>query len=456
MNRPAVSLSFVILVSLLILSTFTCAQVGPAIQPDWSPDTRSDIHAFAKYKAAVRELFEQNNYEALDQLADSLRSSKEKFSGGYRKLTSVYFALQAPAGEAPSDTDWQQHIAHLKQWQMARPDSTAARVVLAAAYLQYSYVARGDGTASNVASEAWKQYQQRTESARKILEQAGARIAQDPVAMWIMLCVAQNQGWDRSQERSLFEKAIAMDPNYRAFYRQHALYLRPEWYGAEGDVAKFAEETYQRLGPVNGAIMYFEIATVTVCNCGPTSDGHKLSVAKIKRGFEQTTKEYGESIEQLNQFAYMSFLLEDTLALERSLARIGNRFVMEIWQQEEYIQSARASLVPPSNFGSEPFTSIAAELKTSEGQDFAKRIQADFDTQNKKVLDECRAKTDDLRGFYIYIREDGAGDMNRSFLYPGGSGFMRCFMDGVKDAGKPHFIAPPHSDYWSRIVVSDQ
>ena len=432
-------------------------EAAPNIQPDLNADTKADPQAFAKYQAAIRDLFARNNYEELDRLGNTMQANKERFSGGYRKLTQIYFALQAPPDAAdPSGAAWAEHFEHIRQWQSVSPGSITATIALAAAYLTHASSARGDGLPDSVSEQNWKIYHDSTAKAHKILDDNAALIAKDPMAKYLMLRIAHFEGWEPEREKPLFESAIAFDPTYRAYYRQQAIYLRPQWFGEEGDIARLAADVYKRMGPVNGPIAYFEIANVTVCNCGPRNEGDKLSLTKIKEGYQLSVQNYGEAIEQENRLAFIAWQKQDLILLQELVKKIGDNYVPDAWENHrEYFTNLRSALVPPTNFGPEPLQSVEEQTKTPAGRDYAERLQTEFDTKYSKILADCRTQAgDDLRGFYIYLKQDGSGQLSAAFLYPSDA-MASCFGKSTALDERPKFSAPPHADYWNKIVVLD-
>lgn len=426
----------------------------PAIQPDLQADTRTDPKALDKYAAAIREMFRNDNFEQIESIARSARESKERFSGGFWKLSDVYAALEyPPGGYNVDDAQWQEHFAHLERWQSLMPEAIAPRIVLAGSYLYFAEKARGSGFSNEVLDEGWRLYAERTAHARKLLDDAAPLAKHDPLYYFLMLTVAQHEGWPADKEKALFEEAIAAEPAFWPNYRQHAQYLRVEWFGKPGDIRRMADEMYTRLGPVEGPITYFEIATHTSCNCGDDRTV-KFSLARVKEGFLLENQHYGESITHLNQLGFVEWLSEDPVGLEDTFARIGNNYDPGGWQDPDNIQRAHQWLDGQGANG--PHTEpLREEMTTTTGQNFAKLIQSDFDARYAKLLSDCRVTAgDDLRGFYFIFKQDQTGKLTTAFSYPP-TALNACFSQAAMRE-RPTLLAPPSPDYWSRIVVKDR
>ena len=58
-----------------------------------------------------------------------------------------------------------------------------------------------------------------------------------------MLQVGRTKGWEIEDLTTLFQSAIAFDPEYYYYYQEQALSLTPKWRGKAGDAEKFAEES---------------------------------------------------------------------------------------------------------------------------------------------------------------------------------------------------------------------
>src|SRR5579883_1175350 len=86
-------------------------------------DTKTDIHAESKYSTAVHSLLIQQQFDTLDAMADSLRESKIKFSGGSWKLLTFYGGLlEFPGRNVVGQGDWQIRILLLQRWASLKPE----------------------------------------------------------------------------------------------------------------------------------------------------------------------------------------------------------------------------------------------------------------------------------------------------------------------------------------------
>jgi hypothetical protein len=228
--------------------------------------TQSFIEAFEN---DTRLALEQDKFEALDQKADQLRSTKERLPGGFWTIHLMYNPLTSPRrDEHASETEWKAHIDRLKRWVAQRPQSITARVALADAYMAWGQKARGSGFANQVTEEGWRLFDERNEMAAETLVEAASLPAKCPEWFVAMQAAALGQGRSKETMAAIFEKAVAFDPDYQYFYRMEAESLLPKWNGEEGEMAAFAEKAADRLGGKRGDMIYYQIA-IENCACDP-------------------------------------------------------------------------------------------------------------------------------------------------------------------------------------------
>lgn len=420
-----------------------------------SADTATDPHAAEKYEEAIRLLFDQQNYEELERIAASARTNKERFSGGGRKIAVFYAAFSSPkSGPSATEAEWSDHFSHLEQWKHVGSNPLTPTLAMAQSYIAYAWVARGPGYSDSVSSLGWELFTQRLAQARKLLDEVAGQRDSDPAWYHNRLDLARLDDTSPDQERALFESAIALDPTYRPFYRLHAFYLQPKWSGQPGDVSRFADEMYNRLGPVEGPIEYFTIAAAIACGCKEAKQ-NTFSLRRMKEGYAALVQNYGPDLEETNRLAFLEWQENDPVGLAGTLQRIGSNFVPIAWQGRRENFDAAQRWLACRWFSGEPFDALDEEMKTPEGQNYAKLIQSSFDAKYSKLLQQCRKDAgDDLRGFYFYFKQDGTGRMINGFGYPV-TAMGACFARGAGLRDNPMLIIPPHPDYWNKIVVDD-
>jgi len=297
----------------------------------------------AEYKGRIAAALVERNYDVLEQSANDARLRKSRFTGGVWKLYSFYEAVSYPITEEhSSDSDWNLHISTLKAWAAARPESATARIALAETYINYGDRARGTGYANTVSEEGWRLDAERTALAASSLAEAARLKQKCPYWYEVMQHVALAQGWDKSQEKELFEQAIAFEPGFYHFYREHANYLLPKWYGEVGEAGTFADQISNRIGGDEGKFIYFEIASLVRCQCeedDPNSDN--LSWPRIKEGYAALGRLYGYSNLKNNRFAHMAVGADDRNAAQQAFGKIGDDWDHTVWGSSQSFQRAK-------------------------------------------------------------------------------------------------------------------
>ena len=99
-------------------------------------DDGVDITATTRYQLAVVKLLSEEQFNALDCLANAERNGKAKFAGGMWKLHLLHGSVAQPIGglQHATEEDWEAHLRLLQRWLDWNPDSVTARIALAAAY----------------------------------------------------------------------------------------------------------------------------------------------------------------------------------------------------------------------------------------------------------------------------------------------------------------------------------
>jgi len=297
----------------------------------------------ATYQAHIKSILAQEDFASLETEVRDARLRQTRAQGGAWKLYLFYEAVASPLSDKQStDPDWQSQFAVLKKWIAARPDSAAAHIALAEAYVNYAWRGRGDGYANTVSRSGWERFNERIDIAKAALIDAAK--TQEKCAYWyeVMQAIALAQGWDKSQARELFDDAATFAPNYYHFYREYANFLLPKWYGEDGEMQAFAEEVSSRLPDRDGSIIYFELASLLACQCDNARDSlDGMSWPRIKQGYKNLEAEYGTSKRKANRFAYMSYLAKDKSAAQEPFSQLGDDWEQTVWQNAADYQIAK-------------------------------------------------------------------------------------------------------------------
>ncbi|HLJ88310.1 MAG TPA: hypothetical protein VKZ53_15935 [Candidatus Angelobacter sp.] len=315
------------------------------ITADLNADFAKDPYAGFRWQAAIAGAVGNDRFEWIDKLADDVRTTKARYSGGGWKLRGVYGALETPiTSDYASKDPWSLLFARLERWKAQRPDSITARVALAGAWINYGWAARGGGTIDTVTEDNWQLFQSRAHKARAILEEAQKLTAKCPEWFVVMQQVAVSEQWDPTEFNALTEKAIAFEPDYYYYYQGMAGTLLPKWGGEEGDATRYAEATANHIGGKKGDMIYYEIGKDLICACDNEQGLNGMSWPRLLRGYQTLEELYGTTPAQRNMVAYMALTARDTKTAQKMFDQIGENWDEKTWRSYENFESARKNL----------------------------------------------------------------------------------------------------------------
>ena len=303
----------------------------------------ADSESEEAYRADVSLLLAEENFAELEKIAEQNRTARSLFVGGAWKNSGFFYAMGSPAHDGEiKDSDYKFQIRRIEKWIAAYPQSSAARIALSRVYTNYADFARGDGTADTVSNSQWDLYRERAALAKDALLAAASLKERDPHWYEAMQQVAFEEGWQKQQARQLLDQAVAFEPGYYHYYREYADYLKPQWYGARGDIKTFAEEASSRLPEPESSILYFRIVSSLACNCKPEmEDLPYISLAKIRDGYNGVDRIYGYSNLNANRFAFMAVRLQAKAVAVPAFAAI--QFMEpDVWGGPITYESSRA------------------------------------------------------------------------------------------------------------------
>jgi len=418
-------------------------------------DDGTDPNLFRNYQSAIRPLLINEKFDDLDCIAGAIRSQKARFKGGMWKLHAFYEDIEAPPLHA-TEEDWQDQLAHLQHWVSARPDSITARVALASAYIDYGWSARGSGYADTVSESGWRLFHERAQKAKDILEDASKLRDKCPEWFATMAAVAQAQSWTVPQAYELFQRALAFEPTYYYYYYSYANFISPKWSGDEGDSERFTKESADRVGGVQGDILYFQIASSLFCGCGAEEATMKrLSWPRIQRGYSSLEKTFGASIHNENRLAYMAVEANDALLADELFHRIGDKWTAEVWRRTTFDGSREwaANMLPAVRLQQERDRQATENARSTEGAAYGKEVSSKL----MAVLNTCPdAAQDNAIAFVLEmeLQKDGSvGGMTSSNESPAIMCFFRKDAEWASAKASP-FPPAPKPSYWLAFTVT--
>ncbi len=408
----------------------------------------------------IKALLYAGEFDTLDCLADSARSNHERFPVGFWKLHMFYATMERTGFESSTEDDWLKHLTQLRRWVSKNPKSATAQIALAKAYAVYAWRVRGGGFADTVSQSAWKMFGERGAEARRILENAATGPVNDPEYYVAMIQVAQIQGWDRSELRSLAERAIAYAPGYYYYYRLVAELLLPRWgNGQPGDSEKFVTASADRIGGDEGDEIYFYVSTYLFMLANSNDEVKSMlanmSWQRMQKGFAALEKHYGPSLTNMNMLAYMAGRYDDAILAETLFARIGDQFDPNTWNKDGFEQTKRwaKAWAPGQKWRLAQEDEAEKNLRAPEGVAYKK----EFDQKFRVLVQQC---TDNVgpekRKFEMLVTVGAPGTVYHAWSPEMGDPFVQCVSSAIYRAVMNKtalFASPPHDAYVVRTDI---
>ncbi len=295
----------------------------------------------AEIRKSAMSLVGTKDFDALDALARKHRDSKEQSSDGVWKLNAVYEGLRIDKHES-SETQWKEHLAVLRGWVKAKPDSATARIALAESLISYAWRARGGGYASTVSKEGWKLFGERLRQATDVLGDARSLKEQCPRWWSMMQQAALGLGADRTAYDRIFNEAIARDPNYQAYYVRKVNYLLPRWHGKPGEWEAFLAKAADNVGGEDGDVLYARVVWFSESTFDNIFQECRVSWARVNKGFEAMLKRSPDSLGTKSKAAYLAGLASDRVSAKKYFEMMAGKVDLSVWNtKEKFIEHAQ-------------------------------------------------------------------------------------------------------------------
>jgi hypothetical protein len=160
--------------------------------------------------------------------------------------------------------------------------------------------------------------------------------------------ISRAEAWSKSDEKALFDQAISFEPGFYYFYQNHAQFLLPKWYGAEGETQAFINDVTAGVPEIDGSMLYFELTDSVACQCDPDRDTLKdISWSKVKEGYANLERLYGTVNVKNNRYAYMAYMSRDKAAAEHAFALIGDNPDHGVWHDQDAFETAKGWATAP-------------------------------------------------------------------------------------------------------------
>jgi hypothetical protein len=283
----------------------------------------------------VATLLAAKDYDKIDARAAEFLTSREKYANGGWKFDAIYAGLCLP--EEASDAEWENHLADIRAWIQAKPDSITPRVALADNLANYAWKARGSGWADSVTDEGGRLFSQRLNQAAQVLSDASIIKDKCPKYWSVKMTLALGMGLDKTRYDNIFNQATSDYPGYERFYSQRAYYLLPRWYGNEGEWESDLAKSADKIGGEDGDMLYAQVVW------GIERDGvvrasfvaHSLSWERVQKGFDVIHKRYPDSLSAISIHALLAAQRGDRQDAARYYEMTQGKLDLSVWHDKE-------------------------------------------------------------------------------------------------------------------------
>jgi parallel beta-helix repeat protein len=301
----------------------------------------------------LRRLLIEERFDELEQLAARLRKDKTKSLNGGSQLSYFYDALSERWGEPNENRNnlWPAHSKRkeqafwsiLERWKEQKPDSVTPLIVMAATRTHIGWIARGGGWAYEVTDRGWEIFHEELQKSWDIWMEAEKMDANDPALYRNCLWTALGMSKSNEELNEIFEKGVAIDPNYAPLYLMRATTLLPKWKGIRGELEAFAasaaDSTKDKLGETMYARIAANVLEFTVLEHTATFD---FSYERIQQGFLQLMEGFPNSEYFLNSYCAFACLYEDKETSKELFDKIADDWRLATWREKEVFNNYKA------------------------------------------------------------------------------------------------------------------
>ena len=307
-----------------------------------APVERSEYYLRARFGHDVRALLYAARFDRLQDLADSLERQDVRWPSGRSKLAGFYeqgFAEVDAPGPAES---WERHLASLREWTDARPNSAVARFALVEGLTGRAWAARGHGWARTVSQDRWRRF-------GADLEEAGQRLRQCPASQrsgygWYAtsLDVLHGAGPEAdSLYRLVALEAIERFPAQPAFYLDLANHLLPRWYGLPGEWKAFADTASAALPDSIADEFYARIVLMAAFMGEPVFDPPAADWPRVQRGLDRWIERWPMAFPPRGGRALLAWMADDRPVATSAFRALRDTLDSEVWGRRERYWMAR-------------------------------------------------------------------------------------------------------------------
>ncbi len=293
---------------------------------------QSADEAAPKQPECVR-LLQEKDYAGLERLIGELRKKAVPGDLDARgTLNQCYTDLAEPfiEDQAAADEVLEIRFEQLSEWVKVKP-SSAGHIALAENRMNHAYRVRGTKFAGVTADEKLEAAHQASLEADRLLKVAEDLMEKegvvDPKLFATWLRTGMLAQFNTARMRKLVTSALDADPWYFNPVDTYAQYLRPRWFGEEGDLLVMADELSRQYASKTGDSLYAFVA-ISAFSQGEITElsDDSFQWSRVRRGLEDWLKKVPDSLYLLAYKAKFAHLVKDRTAAKDAVEQLGFRY----------------------------------------------------------------------------------------------------------------------------------
>jgi len=309
-----------------------CAPAGRSNRARGSVVVVNEENEREAFGRRMRVLLRGGNYDRLEAIADSLERTMPRWRSGRSVLLSFYDGF-GTVDQKESAEQWAAHLAALREWADARPNSSTARFAVAEALIGRGWAARGYGWSSTVSDDRARRFSEDLDEAGTML----MACSDDQKSTFEWHSAAMNalhgSGWDAdSVYRLIAIDALERFPDEPRFYTGTARHLMPRWYGEKGEWEQFANESTAELPDSIRDEYYARIVMDQSRYAGNVfRENQGLSWERTRRGLEAWHRRLPASTQPVSALAKLGAMAGDIGVARQAFASLRDTVDLEVW-----------------------------------------------------------------------------------------------------------------------------
>lgn len=281
----------------------------------------------------ARELFEKQDFTALERLAKRYRQPDQRFASGVWKLSTYHVGLQRAFDIGNRDPAyWADRERIVGAWLERHPTSPAAHLTHARMLSSRAWSIRGSGYASTVKDADWAPFIALQQQAIDYLQARKELVSVDPFWYELMEHLAIERSWTPEQFFALHDEGIGRYPAYYPLYFAAVRYFAPKWGGDPQSLELYARRVMALAPPRDQYMLYariYWVASQQEYRKRLFTDS-AVNWPSMKRGFEDIMARYPAAW-NLQAFAYFACQANDRERARELMAQIEEP-ILAVWR----------------------------------------------------------------------------------------------------------------------------